>query len=175
MPRSHVGTPRKGRLAWLGLLFLPLACQVWGHTATAIPQEGLAVTYTVAPMFGWHSDWTRTITVSFRGSSIRQDLFEDTGWWRGSHLYRHISGAYVIHEGQAGCFAFTVDPLSFAPPVDISCLKNPSASSAGGTASKYYADMTYLGAFVETHAKDGPPIAFIPADQAPEVELPDVL
>ncbi|NJM83608.1 MAG: hypothetical protein HC844_15045 [Tabrizicola sp.] len=164
------------RLAWLGLPLALLACQSDTHEARATPQEGLLVTYMVVPMFGWHSDWTRTVAVSFQGAEIRRELFEDTGWWRGSHLYRHSSGAYVIHEGQAGCFAFTAEPLAFDPPQLISCEKDPVAASRGGAGSRYYVDLTYLGAFVETpRVGTGGPIAFIPAEQSPEAELPDPL
>jgi len=79
----------------LVLLNLAIACYPRSYKATAIPQEGLVITYTVKPMFGIHSDWTRAVTVKHGSAEIQTDLFEDTGWWRGSNLYRHKSGDYV--------------------------------------------------------------------------------
>jgi hypothetical protein len=146
----------------LGTLIVAGACYPRSYDATTIPQEGLRVTYTVVPMFGFHSDWTRAVSVNYGVNEIQQDLFEDTGWWRGSNLYRYKSGIYVIDEGQAGCFGFMVEPLSFDVQENISCKQN--------------ADFTYLGAFVETpNAPDGAKISFVSADEEPEVELPDPL
>ncbi|NIZ62540.1 hypothetical protein DL239_16330 [Sedimentitalea sp. CY04] len=127
-------------------------------------------------MFGFHSDWTRAISVKYGAKEIQQDLFEDTGWWRGSHLYRHKSGIYVIHEGQNGCFGFTVEPLSFDVRASISCEKSMTARQEISGASQYYTDLIYLGAFSETpNAPDGVPISFVSADERPEAELPDIL
>ena len=157
-------------------LFAVSACASRTYEATAILPENVTVTYSVRSMFGFHSDWTRQVRIANDGEEIQQELFEDTGWWRGSHLYRHASGIYVIHEGQAGCFGFTVEPLSFNVLARISCEKREGIPQDADGASQYYADLVYLGAFIETpNSTDGSPISFLSADERPEAELPDIL
>lgn len=157
-------------------LFAVSACSSRTYEATAILPENVTVTYFMQSMFGFHSDWTRQVRVTHDGEEIQQDLFEDTGWWRGSHLYRHTSGIYVIHEGQTGCFGFTVEPLSFDVRGRISCEKREDIPQDADGSSQYYADLVYLGAFIETpHSADGSPISFLSADERPEAELPDIL
>jgi len=127
-------------------------------------------------MFGIHSDWHRSIAISHNGELIEHDLIGDTGWWRGSHLYRHVSGTYVIHEGQMGCFGFKTSPLTFQITERISCEKQPELQNQAHNASRLYRDLTYLGVFTEyppESAGDG--FQFVPADVAPETELPDIL
>jgi hypothetical protein len=159
-----------------GTLSLLVACVPRSYNAIAVPVDGLVVTYTVQSLFGFQSDWSRTIRVTDGVTEISQELFEDTGWWRGSHLYRHKSGVYVIHEGQIGCFGFKTEPLSFHVPAYISCEKSMALEQEQDGASRYYANFIYLGRFVETpNSPDGTPISFVSADEAPEVELPDVL
>lgn len=160
----------------LGILIAGFAFYPRSYQATAILQEGLNITYSVRPMFGFHSDWTRVVSVKQGATEIQQELFEDTGWWRGSHLYLHKSGAYVIHEGQAGCFGFEVEPLSFDVRERISCEKNMANQQREDGASLYYSDLIYLGVFVETpNSVEGSPIRYIPAAEKPEAELPDIL
>lgn len=157
-------------------MFAVQACSETSYEASVSPQEGLLVTYAVKTMFGIHSDWTRAIRVKYGSNEIQEDLFEDTGWWRGSHLYRHKSGVYVIHEGQLGCFGFSVEPLSFDIQADVSCRKDRSTQRDSLGTSPFYLDLTYLGTFVETpDSPDGAPISFIPRDVKPETELPDLL
>lgn len=157
-------------------LFAVSACSSRTYEATAILPENVTVTYSVQSMFGFHSDWTRQVSVTRDSEEIQQELFEDTGWWRGSHLYRHTSGIYVIHEGQAGCFGFTVEPLSFNVRARISCEKREGIPQDTHGASRYYADLVYLGAFIETpNSPDGSPISFLSVDERAEVELPDIL
>lgn len=163
-------------VALLGILFVGFACYPRSYQATATPQEGLNITYSVRPMFEFHSDWTRAVSVKYGATEIQQDLFEDTGWWRGSNLYRHKSGVYVIHEGQNGCFGFRVEPLSFDVQERISCEKTASTQQQESGASRYYSDLFYLGAFIETPTSpDGAPITFISASEKPEAKLPDLL
>lgn len=163
-------------IALLGILIAGFAFYPRSYQATAIPQEGLRITYSVRPMFGFHSDWRRTVSVKHGATEIEQDLFEDTGWWRGSHLYLHKSGAYVIHEGQNGCFGFEVEPLSFDVQAQISCEKNMTTRQREDGASRYYRDLIYLGAFIETpNSPEGSPIRYVPAADKPETELPDIL
>lgn len=159
----------------LPIVLLITACSSRTYEATAILPENVTVTYSVQSMFGFHSDWTRQVSVTREGEQIQQELFEDTGWWRGSHLYRHTSGVYVIHEGQARCFSFTVEPLSFNVRARISCEKREGIPQDMHGASRYYTDLFYLGAFIETpNSPDGAPISFLSVDERAEVELPDI-
>jgi hypothetical protein len=142
------------------------------------------MTMSVHAMPGWHSDWYRALRISAPEGTIETDLFEDTGWWRGSNLYVHTSGVYVLHEGQAGCIVFATKPLAFVTDQAISCDRiEPVMISdetglpdvrAGGTTSRFYRDLRYIGHFAET-PRDDEKIRFISADEQPEVELPDVL
>ncbi len=103
-------------------------------------------------------------------------LFEDTGWWRGSNLYIHESGTYVVHEGQAGCFAFTTEPTEFVSVPEGACEKRHSPGRGESQGSRYYENLTYIGHFQETYRDaEGLRIRFLDATSAPEVELPDVL
>jgi hypothetical protein len=165
-------------------LFLALAvglaaCWPFGEQATADLPGDVRISMVVRPMSGWHSDWYRTLTIETPDGSSSQRLFEDTGWWRGSNLYVHASGAYVLHEGQAGCIVLT--PGADAEP-DINCdaaipaaeLIDADGATSGFPPSRFYRDLMYVGHFVETpDAEDA--ISFIPSDRQPEPQLPDVL
>ena len=161
----------------LGILLIAFACYPRRFEATATPQEGLTITYSVSPLFTVHgSDWKRAVRVKYGQGMVRQGLFEDTGWWRGSHLYRHTSGNYVIHEGQNGCFGIDIDPLKFTVPAKDLCQKVTGDLANGGGTSRFYPGLTYLGKFDEnTGARDGAPIRFIPVDELAEQELPALL
>ncbi|MDA8585360.1 hypothetical protein N9L47_03725 [Rhodobacteraceae bacterium] len=153
-------------LAWL---FWPRV-----HEATATPEADLQITIFIWPMQGIHSDWHREVSVAYNGERISKDLFGDTGWWRGSNLYRHISGSYLVHEGQGGCFGFALEPLEFNTTFDGSCVKGQVTTSAAKGHSLYYRDLIYLGHFYETwRDEEGGRIRYSEASQTPEVELPD--
>ena len=173
-----------------GMLLAMSACSS-EHNAVANLPGSVTVSMSVTPMFGIHSDWNRALTVSDGDTTDSIDLFEDTGWWRGSHLYLHSSGFYVVHEGQAGCFSFTVEPVAFDPSNSISCAKMPDTAihlSAGRPqlngypASRYYAEMFYVGRFVEAgivpelrDKRTETPILFQTFEQQAEPELPEIL
>lgn len=145
----------------------------------------------VTPMFGIHSDWNRKFAINDGDTAASIDLFEDTGWWRGSHLYLVSSGTYVVHEGQNGCFGFTLDPVSFDARASISCAKMAdtairlSADSPelnGYPASRYYDGLFYMGRFVEAgrvpelrDTRAETPIVFQTYEQQAEPELPEIL
>ncbi|WP_195821340.1 hypothetical protein [Roseobacter sp. MH60115] len=149
------------------------------------------VTMSVTPMFGFHSDWNRELTIGDGDSTASIDLFKDTGWWCGSDVYLHKSGTYVVHEGQIGCFGFTLDPSSFDVRTSISCIKATDIAtrlSAEGSkfrgypASKFYSGLFYVGRFVETgrvpelrEARSETPIFFQTHEQQAEPELPEIL
>ena len=138
-----------------------------------MPEVDLQITISIQPMQSIHSDWYREISVSYNGEQISKELFEDTGWWRGSNLYRHISGSYVIHEGQGGCFGFTLEPLTFNKTPEGVCVKGQVTPSISIRQSLYYKDLIYLGHFYEARReKNGVPIRYSKAEQTPEVELP---
>jgi len=146
------------------------------HTATAMPEAGLAITFSIWPLPSLHSDWHREVSIEHRGERINKRLFEDTGWWRGSSLYVNKSAVYVINEGQAGCFSFATEPLGFVSVPDGVCTKRSSSGRDGDQGSQYYRDLTFLGHFDETYGDpEGVRLRFLDADQITEVELPDAL
>lgn len=120
-------------------------------------------------MVGLHSDWHRKLTVRKGWRLARINLMADTGWWRGSNLYRHTSGVHILHEGQAGCIVFSTAPPAHHPHPEIDCTK----SDAPGEGSAYYSDFTYLGSFLEGRREV--PFRFVPATLIAEPELPDIL
>jgi len=172
-------------------MLLALSACSSGYVATANLQGSATASMSVTPMFGFHSDWTREFTINDGNTTASIDLSEDTGWWRGSHLYLHSSGTYVVHEGQNGCFDFTLEPVSFDARVSISCAKMAdkaarlSADSPeldGYPASRYYVGLFYIGRFVEAgHVQElrdtraETPIVFQTYEQQAEPELPEIL
>ena len=112
----------------VGMLVALSACSS-EYISVANLHGSATVSMSVTPMIGIHSDWNRAFTVNDSDTTASIDLFEDTGWWRGSHLYLHSSGTYVVHEGQNGCFGFTLDPVSFEVRTSISCAKMTDAAA----------------------------------------------
>ncbi|MEM6500082.1 MAG: hypothetical protein AAF709_25660 [Pseudomonadota bacterium] len=146
------------------------------YSATARPEADVEITLSIWPMQSLHSDWHRQITVRSGGSRIKMRLFGDTGWWRGSNLYVHSSGAYILHEGQNGCIAFTVNPANFIGVPAGVCNKHDFPETTENPGSRYYRDLTYLGHFSETHQDaEGVRLRFLDPGGTPEVELPEML
>ena len=174
----------------VGMLVALSACSS-EYISVANLHGSATVSMSVAPMFGIHSDWNRALTISDGDTTASIDLFEDTGWWRGSHLYLHSSGTYVVHEGQNGCFGFTLEPVSFGARTSISCAKMAntvarlSADSPdlnGYPASNYYDGLFYVGRFVEAGSvpelrdtRAETPVVFQTYEQQAEPELPEIL
>ncbi|WP_152912609.1 hypothetical protein [Candidatus Rhodobacter oscarellae] len=174
----------------VGFLLALSACSTEYIAVANLPENATAI-MSVTPMFGVHSDWNRTLTVNDGYTTASIDLVEDTGWWRGSHLYLHSSGTYVVHEGQNGCIGFTLEPVSFDVRTSISCTKmagtairlaadNPELN--GYPASRYYVGLFYIGRFIETHllpelrdTRAETPIVFQTYEQQAEPELPEIL
>jgi hypothetical protein len=159
-------------------------CKPETHHAQIDFEGGASVALIVSPMFSLQSDWQRKLLIEALSGSLEIDLHEDTGWWRGSNLYHHSSGVYVLHEGQAGCVLFRVSPPALVRDAEISCDKTDHTtdddtvqvgnSLAGFPASKFYSDFQYIGTFMET--PQGPEaISFFGADEQAEAELPDTL
>lgn len=158
------------------VIIVALAWLFWPrfHEATAIPEPDLQITISIRPMQGLHSDWYRKVSVVYNDEKISKDLLQDTGWWRGSNLYRHTSGAYVIHEGQGWCFGITLEPLEFDTRLGSSCLKDEVTTGTIDGHSLYYRDFIYLGHFYETwRDEEGVRIRYSEARLTPEIELPD--
>lgn len=81
-------------------LALPLAaCRPEESVSVSLP-DGAQVAMTLQPLISLQSDWSRRIEIAHNGTRVSSPLAEDTGWWRGSGLYLHRSGVYVLHEGQ---------------------------------------------------------------------------
>lgn len=120
------------------------------HHAVANPEPNLEVTLSIwAMQVSIHSDWQREIVVLYKGERIAMRLFEDTGWWRGSNLYQHVSGTYILHEGQSGCISFTIEPLMFVDTPESACIKTlVSVPDSSNHSSLYYQNMLYLGHFL---------------------------
>lgn len=159
------------------------------YDAVANLPGSATVSMSVTPMFGFHSDWNRVLTIGDDDTSASIDMLDDTGWWRGSHLYLHSSGTYIIHEGQAGCFGFTLEPVSFDAHISISCEKMGNTATRvsadelnGYPASRYYVELFYVGRFVEASSvpdlrdtRFDTPIVFQTYEQQAEPELPERL
>lgn len=146
------------------------------HTATAQPEAALEISITIWSMQSIHSDWYREVSVEYDGTRIAMRLFEDTGWWRGSNLYVHTSGVYVIHEGQNGCFAFTTDPTEFVSVPSGVCTKRSFVNHNAEQGSRFYRGLEYLGHFHETYRDpEDVRIRFSNSSQTPEIELPEML
>ena len=174
----------------VGVLLALSACSS-EYVAIANLPGSATVSMSVTPIFGIHSDWNREFIINDGDMAASIDLFADTGWWRGSHLYLHSSGAYVVHEGQNGCFGFTLDPVSFDVRTSIACAKMADTAirlSAdipelnGYPASRYYVGLFYIGRFVEAgrvpelrDTRAETPIVFQTYDQQAEPELPEIL
>lgn len=139
-------------LPWLGVALCLVGCRP-EYTASADIAGGAAVTMTVRGMFSMQSDWMRSLRVEQNGESVSIDLGADTGWWRGSNLYRSQRGVYVLDEGQAGCKAFMIDPPRFLVSAGALCDRSPGVPIAepksDSTRSKIYPALEYLGRFVE--------------------------
>lgn len=174
----------------VGMLVAVSACST-EYISVANLHGSATVSMSVTPMFGIHSDWDRALTISDGDTTASIDLFEDTGWWRGSHIYLHSSGTFVVHEGQIGCFGFTLEPVSFGARTSISCAKMADTAARlsadspelnGYPASRYYVGLFYVGRFVEAgrvpellDMRAKTPIVFQTYEQQAEPELPEIL
>lgn len=162
-----------------GLFVLVVLTLVWTffeqprRIAIAELGGGNEVSMRLRPMFSMQSDWTRTLVLLSPSGHFEKELPEDTGWWRGSNLYLHDTGVYVMHEGQAGCVTFTMSPPKIIRAPEISCEK-VGGQTGGEGQSRFYRGMRYLGQFIET-AREDVAVRFIDANEAPEPELPDIL
>jgi len=159
-------------------------CRSEDHRAQIDLGDEVLVSLTVSPMSSLQSDWHRKLAIETPAGTWEGSLAEDTGWWRGSNLYRHSSGVYVLHEGQGGCVLFRTEPPGLVSDPAISCNKTDLTvegnalsvvvSPGGFPASRFYADLQYIGQFVETPLRPNA-ISFIRANERPETELPEVM
>lgn len=182
--KAAVGVLGMRTPVFLLIVAIVAGCKPQAHRAQTSVEAGATVALVVTPMFSLQSDWHRQLLIETPTGRLQSDLVQDTGWWRGSNLYRHSSGAYVLHEGQGGCLVFRVSPPELLRDPAVLCHKNDHAMNGSaawvGTspgefpASQFYSDFRYIGQFLETpQGQDA--ISFISADEAPEPELPDIL
>lgn len=187
-PASQVQTTVKvARMRKLIIVLIGVAvaaCRPEARRGVVELEEGVTVSLIIRPILSLQSDWHRSLSIGAPLDSLEYELSEDTGWWRGSNLYRHRSGVYILHEGQAGCIIFTVSPPALVTDPAISCHKTEQASNGGAAqegnssqeypVSLFYTDFKYIGRFVETPL-ERQATGFIGADKQPEAELPDIL
>lgn len=171
-------------LVLLCLLTLVAGCLPEEQLATVPLAGGSEVTMRIRGLYGLHRDWRRALQVNSPQGRAELNLPDDTGWWRGSNLYLWKADVYVLHEGQAGCVQFRIDPAALLAEQrdvcdkmkvganEISSKRQDTMSS--GPPSRHYPGLIYLGRFVEGSNKRSP-LRFIGADEAPETELPDIL
>lgn len=89
------------RFSVLGLLLpLALAACKGEHAKMVTIEERRHIEMSLSSLISLQSDWERYLTISDEEGEVRVELLSDTGWWRGSSLYLHQSGAYVLNEGQ---------------------------------------------------------------------------
>jgi hypothetical protein len=81
--------------------------------ATADLHNGRTVELMGKSLFGFHSDWNRKLVISDGRTEAEMQLYEDTGWWRGSALYRDSKGAFFFDDG-IEYVRFTLCPPKFA-------------------------------------------------------------
>ena len=86
--RPVVVSKLRNRLSFASVVFALRACSA-EHEAEARLAGNTTATMSVSAMFGIHSDWHRSFTIGDGQTAESIDLFEDTGWCRGSHLYLH--------------------------------------------------------------------------------------
>lgn len=145
-----------GILLILAVLVVPI---VLGRSHSAVARvdgSGTDVTLRLRALIGLHSDWHRNLVVRMQdGSVYRVALVADTGWWRGSQLYRRDDGVLVLDEGQAGCLVL--------PP------------SGGPDGCPRQDGWDYLGRFEESGSDHPERVRFLRAGEAEEIDLPDIL
>lgn len=119
--------------------------------------DGTEITLTIRPMlFTVHSEWERWLRIRKNGTTRRVELIDDTGWWRGSYLYRDTADRLIMHEGQIGCFwVDAILPLENLPrrscvPLDVpSPLNLETCQSGTPPISWQFPGWTFLGIFPE--------------------------
>jgi|29_taG_2_1085357.scaffolds.fasta_scaffold09778_1 hypothetical protein len=167
-------------------LILPLmfpvvltACQ-GEHNRTVIIEDGRHVKMSLTSLFSLQYDWDRQLTISDRKREIQIELTSDTGWWRGSSLYRHRSGVYVLNEGQGGCIVFQFNPLETLGGYSHFCDRKPTFEKQSAvssnvetcTPSRHYADLCFLGLFFEAEGLEAA-LQFNWSDTQDEPLLPE--
>lgn len=116
----------------------------------------------------------RRLIVAQGADRLEAELLADTGWWRGSNLYRHSSGVWLLHEGQSGCYAFDLSPPQ---RVFLDAWRESCSADTGWepiVPSIVDPELDFIGHFSDpTSANDG--LQFYQAEIAPERALPPPL
>lgn len=163
------------------LLSLMAGCQS-EHRETVELGGGKSLTMSIMDLFSLQSDWERSLTISSSEQHLTVNLFSDTGWWRGSSLYLHKSGRYVLQEGQVGCTVFQFSPPELVTNSRAYCVrKDPSEeprsdsdSWSGFIQSRHYRDLYFIGLFFEANGAEKV-LQFNPASQQVEPLMPSPL
>lgn len=146
------------RFSGLALL-LPLALTACRgeHSKTVTIREGFHIEMSLSGLISRQFDWERYLTVFDDEGTVRVELLSDTGWWRGSSLYLHKSGAYVLNEGQGGCVVFQSSPPEILKGYSHFCNRRPVDTEQSNlnfqldncTPSQHYVDLCFMGLFFE--------------------------
>jgi len=148
------------------ITFFMISWHLSKTTVSAELEDSIKVSMTLKPAFmtyaiGLHSDYHRDLRVNTKSRTKSKSLFMDTGWWRGSQLYRAKDGSVILHEGQNGCLLLvtaegapsitSIDCTErLADSIDPSC----TAPSAKPQPSFQFSGWTYLGRFYEVGYDD---------------------
>lgn len=132
------------------------------HSKTVTINEERRVEISLVGLFSLQSDWDRHLTVSDGEKRIRVELLSDTGWWRGSSLYRYESDIYVLHEGQGGCVVFQFNPLKTLQGYSYLCDRMRSNEAIEATTfdteacrpSRHCSDLCFIGLFFEANGSE---------------------
>ncbi|PHO02651.1 hypothetical protein CSC82_19265 [Rhodobacteraceae bacterium 4F10] len=125
-------------------------------------EEGRHIEMSLTSLISLQADWERYLTIFDEKHEVQVELLSDTGWWRGSSLYLHRSGLYVLNEGQGGCVVFQASPPQILHGYSHLCNKTPidtersglNFSSDGCTPSRHYTDLCFLGLFFEAQGAE---------------------
>jgi hypothetical protein len=124
------------------------------------------LTLVAHPSFGFQSDWSRAYEISDGETSVTIRAFDDTGWWRGSAVFRDRSGAFFIDDG-IDYFFFSICPpqvLERLPTTPLPvCEESGALDGVASDRNSPSPDLVYLGTFLER-----PIIAFHTWETYPE-------
>ena len=105
------------------------------------------------------ADWRRRVVVRSGDTSTVTDLGIESGWWRGSALYR-VGRSLILNDGQGGCILI----FGKGPKPPVPCDGQPLSRDHR---------VRFLGVFTD-RAPGGTP-TFIDASEVDEPDLPPPL
>ena len=155
-----------------GLVLLLVLGACWPRWQGAEAELGdVRLEMQLRPLAGLHSEWRRRLRVDGPAGAATLPLFEDTGWWRGTSIYRRADGTILLHEGQGGCLV--LDPATSARRSgDDLCRAALPRGEPWRRLSEVLPGLTYLGHFSEA-GRIG--VLWAPAAAGAEPALPPPL